>query len=124
MYQLQVSTSGLIGIKLAILYPTMPKARKARIAAAQGVGDGGDAKRKAYGSNKKSKMNTFPRLSTNANNKNNSKKNNNNGKIQKNQRPIVPFGRNDRVLLIGEGEFSINPYMSTLECYIYGVLTK
>ncbi|ODM23565.1 hypothetical protein SI65_01154 [Aspergillus cristatus] len=83
----------------------MPKAKKARIAAAQG--GGGDAKRKANDNNKKSKMNTFPRLSTNANNNNNTKKNNNNnGKLQKNQRPIVPFGRNDRVLLIGEGDFS------------------
>lgn len=80
----------------------MPKAKKARIAAAQG----GDAKRKANDINKK-KMNTFPRLSTTNNNNNDTKKNKtNNGKQQRNQRPIVPFGRNDRVLLIGEGDFS------------------
>lgn len=91
----------------------MPKTKKARIAAMQG-GGGGDAKRKANHSNKK-KMNTFPRLSTTNNKNNDTKKNKtNNGKQQKNQRPIVPFGRNDRILLIGEGAFS----SITLEIFI------
>jgi 25S rRNA (uracil2634-N3)-methyltransferase len=43
------------------------------------------------------------------------------GPVQANQRPVVPFLRKDRVLLVGEGEFGINLLLfstSLLRLYI------
>lgn len=80
----------------------MAKSKKARITPnpPRGGAGAGDAKK----GNKK--MHMFSRLSTSNDNKNKNNKNNKNkkGPMPKNQRPIVPFGRGDRILLIGEGK--------------------
>ncbi|GLA98756.1 hypothetical protein AtubIFM57143_007053 [Aspergillus tubingensis] len=51
-----------------------------------------------------------PGSSGNAKNSNNDRKMKNSQQqqqqVQRNQRPIVPFGRKDRILLVGEGDFS------------------
>lgn len=82
---------------------------------------------------KSRKMNTFAKLSTTtsgktkpggdgAKNSQNGKKNQgqNQTKQQQKRKPIVPFARGDRILLIGEGELSspstihyMHPYMHT-----------
>lgn len=35
-------------------------------------------------------------------------------RVQLNQRPIVPFGRNDRILLVGEGKFLSSFFLDSL----------
>ncbi|KAL6235446.1 hypothetical protein BDW75DRAFT_141174 [Aspergillus navahoensis] len=71
-----------------------------------------------HGTGKKHrKMSSFTKLSTKNNYNNNANKENykeNNGRARKNEnhqqkqlrRPIVPFRRKDRILLVGEGDFS------------------
>ncbi|KAF7592608.1 hypothetical protein BBP40_012695 [Aspergillus hancockii] len=51
-------------------------------------------------------MHTFSKLSTTPASTPSTTKSNSGKKIQMNQRPIVPFGRRDRILLVGEGDFS------------------
>lgn len=93
----------------------MPKPKKARIANVHSGPRGGDAAaaatKEGKGNNKK--MHTFPRLSTSNNNNNNNPNTNSNSNVNKNKqkqqqqqrKTIIPFGKGDRVLLIGEGEF-------------------
>lgn len=73
----------------------MPKSKKAR--RHTGHGGGGNPKRVR-------KMHTFPKLSTTI--PSTPKQQNGGRKNLSHQRPIVPFGRKDRILLIGEGDFS------------------
>ena len=97
----------------------MPKPKKARIANVHSGPRGGDAAAAATKKGKgNKKMHTFPRLSTSNNNNNNNNNTNSNAntntnknkqKQQQQRRPIIPFGKGDRVLLIGEGKF----------CFIY-----
>lgn len=85
----------------------MPKLKRTRLSTAnhhKNASQRGDATHLRKGR----KMHTFSKLSTTATRTTTtttpakSKK-----KIQPNQRPTIPFGRNDRILLIGEGKFSI-----------------
>ena len=86
----------------------MPKAKKARIANAHG-GPRGDAAATKKGKGNNKKMHTFSRLSTSNKNDDNSNTNANKNKQKQQQqqqrKPIIPFGKGDRVLLIGEGKF-------------------
>ena len=93
----------------------MPKQKKARIANAHS-GPRGDATATKKGNKK---MHTFPRLSTSNNNPNTNANSNTNKNKQKQQqqqqrRPIIPFGKGDRVLLIGEGKFCFIIYVFEL----------
>lgn len=94
----------------------MAKSKKARTTPnpPRGGAGAGDAK------NGNKKMHMFSRLSTFNDNKNKNEKNGKNkkGPIPKNQRPFVPFGRQDRILLIGEGELYIP---ETRHCLLYNI---
>lgn len=76
----------------------MTKAKKARISKnASGAGAGGAKKLHATSNN--------PHSNNNPNKKQKGASQQQQKKQQNNQRPVVPFGRDDRILLIGEGEF-------------------
>lgn len=71
----------------------MPKSKRARLHTGHG---GGNQK-------KPRKMHTFSKLSSTISSASSSPKQNVGKKNPLHQRPIIPFGRNDRILLVGEG---------------------
>lgn len=109
----------------------MPKQKKARIANAHSGPRGGDAAAAAATKKGKGnkKMHTFPRLSTsnnnpNANSNSNTNKNKQKQQQQQQRRPIIPFGKGDRVLLIGEGKFCFIIYVFELCMYMHSSADK
>ncbi|KAG2412671.1 hypothetical protein HFD88_010228 [Aspergillus terreus] len=78
----------------------MPKSKKARLHGPP-PGAGGDAPQK-----KARKMHTFSKLSTKADAAPATKPKHTPQQQQQQRRPIVPFAKRDRILLVGEGDFS------------------
>ncbi|KAE8413456.1 hypothetical protein BDV36DRAFT_287034 [Aspergillus pseudocaelatus] len=74
----------------------MPKSKRARLHTGHGSGN----------QKKPRKMHTFSKLSSTIPSSSSSPKHNVGKKNPLHQRPIIPFGRNDRILLVGEGDFS------------------
>ncbi|OGM42423.1 hypothetical protein ABOM_008273 [Aspergillus bombycis] len=74
----------------------MPKSKRARLHTGHG---GGNPK-------KPRKMHTFSKLSSTIPSASSSPRQNAGKKNPLRQRPIIPFRRNDRILLVGEGDFS------------------
>lgn len=77
----------------------MPKSKKARLHGPP-PGAGGDAPQK-----KARKMHTFSKLSTKAGAAPATKPKHTPQQQQQQRRPIVPFAKRDRILLVGEGEY-------------------
>ncbi|KAE8132204.1 hypothetical protein BDV38DRAFT_275311 [Aspergillus pseudotamarii] len=74
----------------------MPKSKRARLHTGHGSGN----------QKKTRKMHTFSKLSSTIPSASSSPKQNVGKKNPLHQRPIIPFRRNDRILLVGEGDFS------------------